>query len=184
MGSHRPTPAASPSWSGPSASTSHSRTRRRTQRRRRRRCGDETYGGGGIELVVKVVFGLNLFGPVEKFVRLVVTVRPTGPAPCTMGPLLRTAPIPTPPPPLLTCAPAIPLPPPLLCPCPCAAMAVELTPSAATADNATSVLRNIAFLLFIVRRHNCRRTVTPKDAKKCRLTASNIWECRVFAAVT
>src|SRR6266849_4453127 len=69
---------------------------------------------------------------------------------------------------------------PLLAPCPpCeAAMAPELTPSAAAADSAMSVLRNIAFLLVVARqqktRLHFRRLITPKGAQKCRARASNI----------
>src|SRR6266702_4876821 len=69
---------------------------------------------------------------------------------------------------------------PLLAPCPpCeAAMAPELTPSAAAADSAMSVLRNIAFLLVVARqqktRLHFRRIITPKGAEECRPRASNI----------
>src|SRR5713101_7791503 len=101
-------------------------------------------------------------------------VVPTGPGALGPMPLL---PGPCMPPPLCPCmAPLLPL----LAPCPpCeAAMAPELTPSAAAADSAMSVLRNIAFLLVVARqqktRLHFRRIITPKGAQKCRARASNI----------
>src|SRR6266705_3862006 len=91
-----------------------------------------------------------------------------GPMPLLPGPL---------PLPLGTDMPLAPAP---LVPCPpCeAAMAPELTPSAAAADSAMSVLRNIAFLLVVARqqktRLHFRRIITPKGAEECRPRASNI----------